>query len=63
MPANVDEYRRRAKRRLPKMIWDYIEGGAEDETTVAHNRAAFRRWALRPKVLVDVSERDQAIDV
>ena len=57
-PANVDDYRRAAKRRLPKVIWDYVDGGAEDEQTVAANRSAFARWALRPKVLVDVSKTD-----
>jgi L-lactate dehydrogenase (cytochrome)/(S)-mandelate dehydrogenase len=62
-PANVDEYRRAAKRRLPKVIWDYVDGGAEDEQTVAANRAAFGRWALRPKVLVDVSKTDLSVTV
>src|SRR4029079_17622174 len=57
-PTNVHEYRRAAKRRLPKVIWDYVDGGAEDEQTVVENRAAFGRWALRPKILVDVSKTD-----
>jgi isopentenyl diphosphate isomerase/L-lactate dehydrogenase-like FMN-dependent dehydrogenase len=62
-PVNVHEYERAAKRRLPKVIWDYIEGGAEDEQTVAANRAAFGRWALRPRILVDVSKCDASVTV
>src|SRR4030095_5479431 len=62
-PANVHEYRRAAKRRLPKVIWDYVDGGAEDEQTLAQNRAAFGRWALRPKILVDVSKTDLSVTV
>jgi len=62
-PVNVAEYRLAAKRRLPKVIWDYVDGGAEDEQTVAQNRAAFGRWALRPKILVDVSKTDLSVTV
>jgi len=47
----VDDYRRRASRRLPRMIWSYVDGGADDLITLADNRAAFGRWALRPRVL------------
>jgi isopentenyl diphosphate isomerase/L-lactate dehydrogenase-like FMN-dependent dehydrogenase len=47
----VDDYRRRASRRLPRMIWSYVDGGADDLVTLADNRAAFGRWALRPRVL------------
>jgi L-lactate dehydrogenase (cytochrome)/(S)-mandelate dehydrogenase len=45
------------------VIWDYVDGGAEDEQTVAQNRAAFGRWALRPKILVDVSKTDLGVTV
>ena len=62
-PTNVAEYRLAAKRRLPKVIWDYVDGGAEDEQTVAQNRAVFGRWALRPKILVDVSKTDLGVTV
>src|SRR5579859_1160146 len=40
------------------MTYDFIAGGAEDERTVAANRAAFARRALRNRVLVDVTRRD-----
>lgn len=47
----MDDYRRRASRRLPRMIWSYVEGGADDLITLRDNREAFRRWKLRPRVL------------
>jgi L-lactate dehydrogenase (cytochrome) len=52
-----------ARRRLPKMIFDFIDGGAETEATVRANRAALDRLALRPKVLVDVADRDLTTSV
>src|SRR5207245_390550 len=42
----------------PRAIFDYMAGGAEDEVTLRRNREAFGRWALRPRVLMDVSKRD-----
>jgi len=53
--ANVDDLRELARRRLPAGIFDYIDGGAEDEITLERNSAAFRRLELRPRVLRDVS--------
>jgi isopentenyl diphosphate isomerase/L-lactate dehydrogenase-like FMN-dependent dehydrogenase len=55
--VNLDDIARRARRRLPRLVADFIEGGAEDEATVAANRAAFGHWELVPRVLVDVSKR------
>jgi 4-hydroxymandelate oxidase len=43
--------------------WDYYAGGAGDERTIADNRDAWDRLRLRPRVLVDVSRRDLAVDV
>ena len=45
---NVAEYRAAAKRALPVGIFDYLEGGAEDEITMRHNREVFNRWGLIP---------------
>jgi (S)-mandelate dehydrogenase len=56
--VNVDDLRRIAERRLPRFVFDYIDGGAEDERTLAHNRGAFARLRFRPRTLVDVSRRD-----
>jgi L-lactate dehydrogenase (cytochrome) len=56
--ANVDDMRRIAKRRLPHGVFDYIDGGAEDERTLARNSDAFGRLELQPRVLRDVSSID-----
>ena len=55
--ASIEQYRQLAKRRLPRLVFDYIDGGAEDESTLAHNRSAIEGIRLVPKCLVDVSSR------
>jgi len=60
---NIEDLRRRARRRLPRAVFDFVDGGANDETTLRANRAAFRRLTFRPRVLVDVSSRDQSTTV
>ncbi len=55
---NVEDYRRQAKRTLPRIIFDYLEGGAEDERGLNHNRTIFDQFRLKPKRLVDISQRD-----
>jgi isopentenyl diphosphate isomerase/L-lactate dehydrogenase-like FMN-dependent dehydrogenase len=59
----VADLRERARRRLPRMVFDFVDGGAEDEATVRENRRAFADVAFRPRVLVDVSDRPQAVRV
>ena len=49
-----------AKRRLPKIAFDYIEGGIEDERGLERNTSAFHKHRLLPRYLVDVSVRDQS---
>ena len=49
--ASVADLRAMARRRLPRGVFDYIDGGAEDERTLAENSAAFRRIGFRPRVL------------
>ena len=56
--ANIDDLRRLALRRLPSGVFDYIDGGAEDEVTMRANGEAFRRWNFAPRVLRDVSQVD-----
>jgi L-lactate dehydrogenase (cytochrome) len=56
--ANTDDLRRLAKRRLPAGVFDYIDGGAEDEVAMRANRDAFGRYEFRPRVLRDVSKVD-----
>jgi L-lactate dehydrogenase (cytochrome) len=54
----VEDMRRVAKRRLPRGVFDYIDGGAEDERTLANNCAAFGQIEFCPNILRDVSEID-----
>jgi L-lactate dehydrogenase (cytochrome) len=56
--ASVSDLRRIAKRRLPQGVFDYIDGAAEDEITLAANADAFTRRTFRPRVLRDVSKVD-----
>ena len=49
--ANVDDMRRVARRRLPRGVFDYIDGAAEDEVSSARNREAFERIEFRPRIL------------
>lgn len=53
-----EEMRQRAKARLPRAVYDGIEGGAGDELTIGANRSAFERVWLRPRACADVSRRD-----
>jgi isopentenyl diphosphate isomerase/L-lactate dehydrogenase-like FMN-dependent dehydrogenase len=55
-PVNVSDYERLAEQSLDPGAYGYFAGGAGDEVTLADNLAAFRRWQLRPRVLVDLSE-------
>jgi L-lactate dehydrogenase (cytochrome) len=56
--ASVADLRAIARRRLPRGVFDYIDGGAEDERTMAANAAAFAAVTFRPRVLRDVGEVD-----
>ena len=62
-PINLFEFEEIARGRLPKEEYDYIAGGATDEISVDRNRRAFASWALRPRVLRDVSELDLSTTV
>src|SRR5687767_437300 len=59
--VNIEDLRALAKKRLPRAIFDFFDGGAEDEVTLRANRAAFERVRLLPKVLVDVAQVDTAM--
>jgi L-lactate dehydrogenase (cytochrome) len=56
--ADVGDLRRIARRQLPRGVFDYIDGGAEDERTLARNEAGFHAIGFRPRVLRDVSGVD-----
>jgi L-lactate dehydrogenase (cytochrome) len=55
---NIEDLRKQAKARLPAPIFNYIEGGADDESNVKGNTTAFSQFDLVPEYLVDVSEVD-----
>src|SRR6266516_1400828 len=56
--ASVSDLRAMARRRLPRGVFDYIDGGAEDERTLAANSAAFHRIGFHPRVLRGVGAPD-----
>ncbi len=60
---NCADFERLAEERLEPGAWGYYAGGAGDEVTLRDNVAAFQRWLLRPRVLVDVSEVSGATTV
>ena len=55
---SIADLRRAAKRRLPKAVFDYMDGAAEDEVTLYRNQADFGRYELLPRFLVDVGNVD-----
>jgi L-lactate dehydrogenase (cytochrome) len=55
---NFDDFRELARRKLPSPIYNYIDGGADDEVTLKRNTAAFNDCDLIPNVLADVSNID-----
>lgn len=58
---NIEDLHRLARKRLPRVAYDYLERGAEDDVTMNANRAELERIRLRPRVLVDVSGRTQRV--
>ncbi|MGA1220245.1 MAG: alpha-hydroxy-acid oxidizing protein, partial [Ilumatobacteraceae bacterium] len=60
--ADIEDLRRIARRRLPRGVFDYIDGAAEDERTLERNSSAFGRLGLRPNVLRDVSNIDTSVE-
>ena len=55
---SIEDLRQQARRRLPRSVFDFFDGGAEDEITLRANREGFERIRLRPRVLVDVERPD-----
>ena len=61
--VTIEDLRAMAHRRLPRFALEYLEGGAEDEATLAHNIAAWAEWRFAPRALVDVSRRDLSTEL
>jgi isopentenyl diphosphate isomerase/L-lactate dehydrogenase-like FMN-dependent dehydrogenase len=61
--TNLLELEDLARAKVPRPAFDYISGGADDEVSLHRNREAYGKWALRPRVLVDVSSCDTSTTV
>ncbi len=62
-PLNYDDLRDLAKRRLPKICFDFIEGGLDDEVGIERNVFGFERHRLVPRYMVDVTKRTQTTEL
>ncbi len=60
---NIADLRRLARKRLPRAIFEFIDGGAQDETTLRANSTDFRRIRFVTRALTDISRRDQSIEL
>ena len=56
--VSVEDFRQLARSRLPKSVFEFVDGGAGQELTLRDNRAGFERIRLLPRVLTDVSRPD-----
>jgi L-lactate dehydrogenase (cytochrome) len=55
---DIGDMRKAARRVIPRPVFDYVDGGADEELAMAANIRAFRRWRFQPRALVDVSGVD-----
>ena len=60
---NIEELRAIARRRVPKIAWDFLDGGAEDNLTLDNNREVFKRIRFRPHTMIDVSKRSAQTEI
>ncbi len=63
MRIQVEDYRAGARQKLPRFVFDYVDGGAGDEQCLAANRADLDRLRLLPRVLQDTQQIDTAVEV
>ena len=62
-PVNIYEYEEIAKTRIEKGEYDFIAGGATDEITIRRTRAVLDSIMMRPRMMVDISQRDLSTTV
>ena len=60
---NIEDFRKLAKKNLPSPIFHYIDGGADDETTLKRNTESFAKCDLIPNILASVGEPDMSVNV
>ena len=61
--GTITELRAMARRGVPKVMFDFVDGGAEDEVTLRHNRSDLAELEILPRMLVDVSSVDLSTTV
>jgi len=61
--ASIEDFRRAARRRLPRMLFEYIDGGSYDEVTLRRNVEDLQRVSLRQRVMHDMSRLDLSVRV
>jgi L-lactate dehydrogenase (cytochrome) len=60
---SVEDLRQAARRKLPRAVFDYVDGGADEENTLTANRASLQRWVFQPQILHDVSAPDLSVEL
>ncbi|HTJ38443.1 MAG TPA: alpha-hydroxy-acid oxidizing protein [Dactylosporangium sp.] len=63
VPTDAAELERRARRRMSRAAWAYVAGGAGEGATMRHNREAFDRWRIVPRMAHGIVERDLSTEV
>jgi isopentenyl diphosphate isomerase/L-lactate dehydrogenase-like FMN-dependent dehydrogenase len=61
--CNIEDLRQKAKKRLPRGIFEYVDGFAEDGIAIQHNREVYRSLKIKNRVLKDVSRRSTATEI
>jgi (S)-mandelate dehydrogenase len=60
---SIGDLKKHARSYLPRVIFDYLEGGADDEEALAENPSRIRSRKLKPRYMVDISSRSQAVSI
>ena len=60
---NIEDLHKIARRRLPRVAYEFLAGGVEDDVSLGNNRAVFERIRFRPHTLVNVADRSQQVSV
>lgn len=60
---NIEELRKLARQRLPRAVFEFMDGGSQDEVTLRANRDDFSALRLIPRMLTDVTQRDQSVEL
>jgi len=54
--VNIADLRQMAERRLPKAVFDYLDGGSDDEVTLRENCRVFENYTFRPRQAIKITE-------